>query len=264
MRLLISAVMLLAGLVATAAPSASSADPEFYSYVDHYAKTFYPVVRDGYRDETRMYFGYEGDVVSERWEIRNSDGRVVRSSQTYPYGAGEVIWAGRNNDGEVVTPGTYRITVFTEQDPYGQPEDADLSHELSRQVVLTTDTVTITKRVRWVPGVSSPYWDSARATGDCAAYKLHREARLDCHGRGRVSASYSFWLPTRGEERGAGPVRNVHWGFVGQIACCAPGTVRKTFSHPRPHIYRGVVTVTRWRAYRIFSFNASYQYDKRR
>lgn len=35
-------------------------------------------------------------------------------------------------------------------------------------------------------------------------------------------------------------------------------------THPRKHPSKGVVTVTNWRAYRIFSFEATYTYQKRR
>jgi hypothetical protein len=244
---------------------ASAADDTYFTDISQWWSTFYPVVKDGYRDATFVYFSTDNDFVDGSWTVQDADGATVYTSSRFNYiGEEEVRWNGRDDSGNAVGPGNYVLTITVEEDPIGSHEGDQLTHAFSRSVTVKTDVVTRHERVRWVPGRGTdPYWDSATATGRCRAMKLYREALLDCWGKGHARASYAFWLPTRGEERGAGPVRNVKVWFGGEIRCCAPGTVTKRITHPRKHIYRGVVTVTNWRAYSIRSFNATYSYKKR-
>lgn len=267
MRSLISAAVLAGALVVVPVSTApaNGADDAFFQYPDQDDKTFYPLVHDHFRDFTTLYYVTSDEVMAERWTVTDALGEVIRDSGTYGYSMGQVSWAGRNDAGDLMPPGTYTLSVTAEQSPVGTEEGQELSHTLTRSVTIATDSVTVKKRVRYVPGApGTPYWDKARATGSCTASKSYQSALLDCRGYGRAWAKYSFYLPTRGEEPGAGMVRNVRVSFSGDTLCCAPGRVTRKITHPRRHIYVGVVKVTGWRAFRINAFRATYQYTKRR
>jgi hypothetical protein len=248
--------------------SAEAADAPIFQGVFQQFSTFYPTVKDDFRDTTQVHFGTDVALDSETWTVTDSAGAVVKSVDVGPgpaYYDNTVEWDGRTDTGAMAKPGTYRIDITVQRTAIGTMEGDNLIFTLSRYVTLASDVVTRHVHVTWVPGsTGSGYWDSKSTTGRCRAIKLPHSAYLDCWGRGSAKASYSFWLPTTGEEPGAGPVRNLHLYFTGVKHCCQPGKVIKKITHPHKHIWKGVVTVTDWRAYQIDSFNATYSYLKRR
>jgi len=74
--------------------------------------TFYPTVRDGYRDTTTMSYrlNQKADVIAR---VTNSNGPRVRSADLGRLGAGTRSWRwdGRTNSGTPVATGKYQITL---------------------------------------------------------------------------------------------------------------------------------------------------------
>jgi hypothetical protein len=260
-RVVTAAALLVPGLFGL--PTAQAADDEFFTDVSQYNTTFYPLVVDNYRDVTVVWFDTADDITTSSYAVTDAEGAVVKSNGFVKFrGENLVEWRGRNDIGGKVGPGVYTITITVEQDPIGT-DGENLTHTLSRTVHVVTDQVVRHKRVRWIPGAGyASHWDSREATGRCRTVKLYREALLDCWGRGHATLRYSMWIPTRGEEPGAGQVRDVKAFFVGQMGCCKPGTVTKRLWHPRRHIWNATVTVTNLRSYSVYSFNVTYSYTK--
>jgi hypothetical protein len=74
------------------------------------ARTFYPLVRDGYRDTVRYSFTLN-QTGSGTVRVTNRHGLVVRSYRFRGRRSMSVTWGGRTNAGRRVKPGYYRFRV---------------------------------------------------------------------------------------------------------------------------------------------------------
>ena len=73
-------------------------------------RSFYPLVRDGYRD-TAIYHFTLNEPANGRVQIRNHAGYVVKSFKFSNQQSMTVKWNGRNKHNHKVKPGTYRFQV---------------------------------------------------------------------------------------------------------------------------------------------------------
>jgi flagellar hook assembly protein FlgD len=216
-------------------------------------ETFYPRVRDGFRDTTRIRYR-----LSERAKVVatvvNRDGRIVRRAKL-GYQAGHAGWAtgrhhwrwnGRNKAGAKVAVGRYFVEI-TGRTVQGA------TRSVRRSVKVTTDVVTRRDSVIKA-GVSTSSTDK---TNDCYVERyLRPELQLDCWGGAYAEATYLFKIP-----RNAFDVR---WGVSGYQGCCDEGTITKTATRVKPHLVRVHVKVTNWRQYTVRRVGVFYKHEVRR
>jgi hypothetical protein len=210
--------------------------------------TFYPRVRDGYRDETVIAFGSRLDSDVTVQILAGTDGSIVRTFAL----AGDswadysdrrsVAWRGRNAAGNLVPTGRYTARITSTID--GQSATA----RLPIWVASGHRTVRVTK--------TKDGWDDSRDTtrGNCFAWEVFDGNDLDCWGGSYAQATYRFALPS-----GA---RNIDWGVRGYQECCDAGRIIKTGERTSARSYRIAVRVTSWRSYVVRSTWLTYTYRK--
>ncbi|NYI45639.1 hypothetical protein BJ993_002719 [Nocardioides aromaticivorans] len=208
--------------------------------------TFYPIVRDGYRD--RVGFSI---TLNQRAEVttivRNSAGRTVRIfSQELHRGRRTVYWNGLTNAGAKVPAGRYRITLEAQN-------GAGESRSVSRVVTATTAVVTRTATKRRNATQASP-----ATRGSCYITWQDGSAELDCWGGRYARLSFGFAIPASAWE--------ISWSVSGERSAldrCCDGSIRKSGSRPSQTRYVVATTVTGWRAYWVHSATLRYKYRAR-
>jgi hypothetical protein len=209
--------------------------------------TFYPYLRDGYRDAASIGFTsrLDSDVVVR---VTNSDGRTVwvrelaaRSWADY-YQRRHVRWSGRNNSGNLVRTGRYRIAVTS--DIAGTVRTARTSVVVARGTRIFT--VTRTK---------DGWWDSVDATsGSCYTSNYDPGNHLDCWGGNYARADYRFRVPAN--------ARIKSWTVRGEALCCTTGRLTKTGTRTSARSFRVRVKVTGWRGYVVRRVILTYSYRR--
>jgi hypothetical protein len=228
---------------------AMTAEPMQVSEVSVWPGTFYPYVRDGYRDTTVMdyYLNQGADVVGT---VRNSDGRTVRRIDLGWRGAGyrSLTWNGRNNSGDLVAVGYYSIQV--------QATNTEGSRAtVTRQVRVNTGyrTMETTKR-RW-GNDGNP---ATRGTCYVTRYSYDDYAELDCWGGRYARMTYNFSLP--------GNAYDVSWrvrGARSSADICCDGRISRTGRRMSSTLFRVRTEVTGWRAFEVYSASVTYKWRKR-
>lgn len=210
-----------------------------------FPQTFFPVVREGYRDKTTIKFRLNQEAALT-YRVTGPAGRTVRRvEKAGDRGRNQWTWDGRNENGETVEPGRYRITVRATND-FGSTD------ELSVAVTVDTDTVTRRKVIeRRGPATT----DRSRA-GNCRFYNLFQELYLDCWAGKYAQATYVYRIP-----RGA---FDVHHRIYGEQGCCDQGRIAFAGQRVSPTRYRTTVRVTNWRSYYIEWADLHYKYKVRR
>lgn len=215
--------------------------------------TFFPVVRDGYRDSAAFNFRSNVTLARVDYEVRNSRYDVVTRHRTGTRYAGAVKWSwnGRNANGVVQPTGTYTIkaTALT--------SDGRTLVLVSPRLISKTSTVA--KRVKAVR-----YGDdtsSLRRSGDCYVTRddYNSAVDLDCwdlDGGSWARARYDFTLPS--------DATNNVWRANGESGCCSFGVVRRTGERTSARGFRVEVYVTDYRAFRVDSATVTYTTTVRR
>lgn len=208
--------------------------------------TFYPLVRDGYRD--RVAFSFTLNQHAEVTTIvRNSDGRTVRIfSQGLHRGRRTVHWNGLTNAGAKVPAGRYRITVEAQN-------GAGESRSVSRVVTATTSLVTRTATKRRAGTQGSP-----ATRGSCYITWEDGSAELDCWGGRYARLSFGFAIPAGAWD--------VTWSVSGERSAldrCCSGAIRKSGSRPSRTRYVVAASVSGWRAYWVHAATLRYKYRAR-
>lgn len=212
--------------------------------------TFYPLVRDGYRDATRTHFhiNVRADVTIS---VMNNSGATVRRAQlgTLRSGGHAWTWNGRKNNGRTAVTGRYHLLVTAA---------AAQTRTAKTAVVVASGWVT---RHGTSSRAGSNY-SSARTSGACQISAGWDDAseELDCWGGHYATTKYRFGVPAHAS--------NVKWHVSGGPASddiCCTGSIKKTGTWVGPS-HRQVliqVKVTGWRAYDVDRAYITYTYQRR-
>lgn len=206
---------------------------------------FYPIVRDGYRDSTRLWFN-----VNTRAAVTlrafNSKGSVVRTIGEGTMGRGRhvVTWNGRRGNGAAVVPGRYQLRLTA--------NDGRTSKTVAHTVTIATQVVTRHGH-KYRDGTAG----RASTAGNCHVF-WYQGAQLDCWGGRYAKLRYVFSLPSS-----AYKVHYTVWGERAGDDFCCQGTIRHTGARSSKRSFRVVEEVTGWRAYEVDEVDLNYTYRKR-
>jgi len=224
--------------------------------------TFYPRIRDGYRDGANFVVwtdpivddaaGWDEDpTIPQAWSIviRNSSGYRVASHSDVTDGAddprwwvgGEWNWNGRNLAGNPVGVGTFKATLTVTNTVTGEKDTA--TETLYARTAMTYPRVTRSRigtsgRGTYTPSCSVDNYDNVD--------HLH----LDCWGGRYALADYGFSLPRN--------AYNLSWSVTGSRGCCSNGLVIKKGVRTRPTHYNLRVKVTNWASYTVRDVTVTY------
>ena len=192
--------------------------------------TFYPTVRDGFRDTTRLGFDVYGSASTAHLTILNAAGRRVRGWTWTRVGRGghrSVSWGGRNANGKLLPVGRYTVRM--------KASNQAGTSTLDRTVRIDRRRVTLTREpARW--GVQT---SSRSRRGNCHVYPVGYGAlALDCWGGRYAQAEHRYRVP-------AG-VHRVRYTVYYIKQCCSPGRMRVSAGFHARHLTVRV-RATRWR-----------------
>ncbi len=250
-------VTVATGLVVVVPPASAGTDDPFFSQTSISNRTFYPLVRDGFKDYVHLYWAsdeYPWDVTSygADYAVTDSDGDVVYTDEvgterTY------LQWRGIDEGGATVPVGTYTITLDV-YDVYGDPH------------VITESTTVTTKRVRrtgqvyadsTTPGMYAFDW-----AGDSCDVEYPYDSDgmiLDCWGGKFIEATFTLKIP----ERHRRTARITDFWKSGRVMCCRPGDVDVRLWKVNKRTIKASFRVTGWRAYKINYVILDYRYYER-
>lgn len=210
--------------------------------------TFYPRVRDGYRDSTRLAYTLNR-AANVTYRVRNSSGAVVRKVGPVSTSAGSRGWSwnGRKNDGTLTSTGTFTIEASATA--------GGVTKSVRKQVTVATGWMTRTKSVR-------RYGDSGAAStsGNCSVEwdTDYGTALLDCWGGRYAKVTYGFAIPSN--------AYNISWAIATtrtSLDYCCDGVISKSGSRPTSSRYVLTAKVTGWRAVEVDAVRLTYTYKAR-
>ena len=212
-------------------------------------ETFYPLVRDRYRDTTTVSFKLTRPAaVAVR--IRRTNGRVVRRVDLDRRRVGRHTWKwnGRDGGGDKLPAGSYRIQVSA-ADEHGGDDLAQL------RVRIATKKLTKTKRL-----YKSGDRGRAATRGSCYVHwsTYDGTATPDCWGGTYAQVTYRFKLPKS--------ARSIRWRARGErtsLDSCCRGTITKSGTRLGRRTFLVRVKVTQWRAWQVNAATVKYKYTKR-
>lgn len=199
--------------------------------------TFYPLVRDRYKDRAKIKFGSRLDSNVTISIVRKSTGRTVRTitrkGSTWRdwYQRRSIGWDGRNKNGNTVPVGRY--TAIVKSKLGGKTATA--------RAPIWVDTGF---RTRNVTKTKHGWYDSKdKTTAACYAWEHTYPSGiwLNCWGGGYAEARYNFRLPSN--------ATNVRYEVRGKHSCCDQGKLTRVGQRLNPTSYQVRVRVTYWRAY---------------
>lgn len=259
--LVLVALLGVGAAIALAAPAqAATGSTPYIKRLDTNLETFYPTVRDGYRDGVTFsgraaFIEYEdesGDWITDdrqSWNVtvRNSNGSKVaeRSGNSAEWGL-RWYWNGKSQrTGEPVRVGKYKATLTVTNEETGETRTA------TKTVTATTDTVDR----RMTLSRSGTNTSSRSHSGSCYFSGFYGSLDLDCWGGRQAVANYRFNVPNN--------ARNVTWNVRGDRGCCDNGQVVKTGTRTGDH-FNVRVRVTNWAAYTVDRASVTYTTTVRR
>lgn len=209
---------------------------------------FYPLVRDGYRDSTRVTF-HTNKTSYNRIVVKGRSGRTILHVSLGKQAAGTHSWRwnGRNGSGKKVDPGHYRIKVR-----------ARATREVKKSSVrVRVSTAWLTKqRTRYRDGDSPTAAGHSRHCFSNYHWWHNDDLYLDCWGGSYAVAGYRFRIPAN--------AYNLSWGITGRSYCCSsPGKIAKAGWRSSSTRFKVGVLVTKWRSYDIREVRVHYYYRKR-
>lgn len=209
--------------------------------------TFYPLVRDRFKDSTSIGYTLNRRAFVTAHVLRVADGRWVRHVDVGTQNAGRRHWTwnGLTSTGKRVVPGRYRIEIDAEA-PDGTSS--------STRTAVTARTSVVTKRV-----TQSRYGNRAATShrGNCYTNRdsYSGEVTLDCWAGKWAQATYKFTIPTN--------AKNLSWRVRGEQNCCDSGQLTRTGKRTSARAFRVQVRVTYWRSYTVRRVSVSYTYRQR-
>lgn len=199
--------------------------------------TFYPLVKDGYRDVAKVAFSTDEEADVEV-RVVNGSGTTVRRAQLGELAPGSHTWTwdGRRDDTTRVPAGGYRVRVRT--------VNAD-----DRTLTSSAAPVTVATGWRWrelsktKDGLSA----NAAVTRGCYAHWGYWNSTglfLDCWGGREATGTWRFNVPAS--------ARNIEMTVVGRRYCCdGSGRFWSSWSRPSSTVIVGRVNVSGWRSYDV-------------
>lgn len=205
-------------------------------------QTFYPIVRDGYKDITRIEWS-QSTASTRVAVIRRSTGKVVRRESLGQLSAGwrGWRWDGRKGDGSTAAIGKYRVVVTVSAG--GVQRSASTTVEVATGWRTTTHTL----------HRSGTNTSSRGTSGSCFISAYSGVLKLDCWGGNYARASYGFSVPSNATN----VRRSISKGLASDDFCCQ-GSISATWSG-------NVATVqaTGWRAVDVYGVTIKYDIKKR-
>ena len=206
-------------------------------------QTFYPLVRDGYRDSTAIRW-HQNIGANISVEIKSlATGRTVRRESLGSRGAGYHTWSwnGRKGTGALVNTGRYRVIVSGRADGHGDRADTT--------VTAATGWVTKSHTLRR----SGTNTSSRSASSSCYIRGDSGVLELDCWGGSYAKATYGFSVPSN-----AFNVRRSINKQLSTLDICCDGIISATWSG-------NVATVkaTGWRAVDVYGVSVRYSTRRR-
>lgn len=213
--------------------------------------TFYPRVRDGFRDSVRFTVDAKNlwdeadNKIPQSWNVtvRNAEGRTVATHDgnvptNFSFGW---TWNTKNQfTGTPVQTGRYRATLTVTNDDTGETDTA------TTVLHATSDTV----NKRFTKSRNGANTSARSHRGNCYLDNFFGSLDIDCWGGREGVARYGFTLPRN--------ARNVTWGMSGTRGCCSNGRVIKTGKRPSATHFDVRVKVTNWAAYEVDRARVTY------
>lgn len=212
--------------------------------------TFYPLVRDGYRDSSTTTWRTSARTTTTVVTVRAVDGKRVSSAHLAGKRAGRFhySWGGMDQrDGTRARPGAYVITVAA-TNAWGQVTKASTS------VRVATKTITRKKAMS-----RSGNAGARRTRGSCYATRsgYFGTTTLDCWGGRFARATFTFRVPAKATK--------VRWSLSGHATggdLCCQGRIMRTGVRTSPRVVKVTAQVTGWRAYEVRSATVTYRVSK--
>ena len=208
--------------------------------------SFYPYVRDGFRDRARFGFALNKEA-NVTFVVRNRSGRVVRRVNLGLVSSTSWDWNGRGGGGSLVPLGRYRVTL-----------EARASGELRR----ATREVVVTRGWRTRHGSKSFCGGCGpgrvEVRGNCyVQFDWFEDGDIffDCWGGSFAGASWVFRVPPT--------TFRVSKSIRGTVMCCAPGDWASIGVRRNARTYVVAAGVSGWRSWQIRSVRISYAYRQR-
>ena len=213
--------------------------------------TFYPRVRDGFRDSVRFTVDAKNlwdefdNKIPQSWNVtvRNAEGRTVAShdGNVPTYYSARWTWNTKNQfTGAPVATGRYTATLTVTNDDTSETDRAT--------AVLHAVTDTVNKRI--TKSRSGTDTSARSHRGSCYLNSFYGSLDIDCWGGIEGVARYGFTLPRN--------ARNVDWGMSGTRGCCSNGRVIKTGNRPSATHFDVRIKVTNWAAYEVHRARVTY------
>jgi hypothetical protein len=193
------------------------------------ATSFYPRVRDGYRDTVTFRWS-QSHRAPATVRVLNSHGTAVRVATLGSATRSNAWrWNGLNGAGSPVGTGRYRISVTAN------------TNTVSAPVTVASGTVARSFAIRKEGNQAS----SMATRGDCFARRdsYYQVATLDCWGGRLAQATYRIALP-----RGAFDVRGAIDLLHSDLDYCCRGRITKGWDRPSALVVSLWAKVTGWRA----------------
>jgi hypothetical protein len=214
---------------------------------------FYPRVRDRYRDAVDLGLTVRANA-TVTMTVRNADGRTVRTRRVQG-GGGDwntsyqrtwSDWNGRNNQGNLVPVGRYRVTFTSQAEGYR-----------TARATVTVHVATGWRTVRRTKTADPWYGSRDSVRGNCfiseSSYPYGNT--LDCWGGAYAQATYRLRIPTNARVTG--------WYAGGERGCCDNGRVIKTGKRIAPGRFEIRVRVTNWASFTVTRVGVSYRFRAR-
>ena len=235
--------------------AATATTPDIYQFSAS-PGTFYPTVRDGFRDG--VDFNGEANPVAstdpDSWEdarqewsivIRNSRGVKVAEKSGNEPDNGNLYWrwsGKKQSTGMPVPVGTYQAVLTVTNTETNETDTA------TRTLYAKSDTVNkrITKTRNGTDTSARSHSSSCYIDRDWGTSHLE----LDCWGGREAAVRYGFTIPSN--------ATNVTWSAPGTRGCCDNGRVTKTGTRTSSTHFDVRVRVTNWASYTINRATVTY------
>lgn len=207
--------------------------------------SFYPTVRDGYRDEATVRFRLNREARVYARVVR-PNGSVVRTVNLGTTKGRSWAWNGRKGNGAMAAKGSYsiKISAATSEAPAG-------SISRKRQVGLKKGYRTERDSAERTGYDTSSTKHSSSCYVDRWSYDQTTE--LDCWGGSYAKATYGFKVPSS--------AYGISFHVSGTNGgCCSGGSVKKTGDRASSTSYRVTVKVNDWRSYFVENVRIAYSY----
>jgi Flagellar hook capping protein len=208
--------------------------------------TFYPYVREGYRDRVTVHWNLNKQARIQI-TVRNSSGRTVRRASLGVRGDGNWEWNGRNRGGSLVPTGAYSIGVHASA--MGETRNGSRSVRVARG--WRTKHASKTRCGGCGPGA---YDYSA---GCAVGFDIVQsgDIYLVCNGGDFAVVAWRFRIPST--------AYNLSHRIIGEVGCCSPGAVVRDSERSNRRTYIVGAGVGGFRSYWIAGVRIKYSYKVR-